>query len=100
MDLDELPYNASSKIIRDQLIRSITSVGANIVEAKAAISIKDFINFYHYALKSCNESLFWLSLTKDLKYINYKKVSIHIQETQEICKILTVIILKMKNKLK
>ncbi len=40
----------------DQLIKSITSVGANVVEAKSSSSTKDYIKFFEIALKSANET--------------------------------------------
>ena len=49
----------------DQLLRSSTSVGANVVEARAAHSNKDFIKYYEIALKSANETKYWLCLLKD-----------------------------------
>jgi four helix bundle protein len=51
-------------IIQDQLIRSITSIGANMIEAKSSSSKKEFIKFYDIALKSANESQYWMCLLK------------------------------------
>ena len=48
--------------IRDQLLRSGTSVGANIHEAQYAQGTKDFISKFEIALKECNESEYWLEL--------------------------------------
>lgn len=48
----------SVQIIVKQLLRSATSVGANIIEALAGSTKKDFTNFLNYALKSANESKF------------------------------------------
>ncbi len=56
--MDSLPTDTSTSIITKQLLKSATSIGANIVEAKAASSKKDFTNFYSYSLKSANESLY------------------------------------------
>ena len=49
--IDTLSIDISTQIIKKQLLRSATSIGANIVEAQAASSKKDFINFYNYSLK-------------------------------------------------
>lgn len=59
------------------MLRAITSIAANIREAQAASSKRDFINFLNYALKSANESKFWLALsceiapncTDEIKYL-------------------------------
>ena len=56
--INSLPKNTSSQIIAKQLLRSGTSIGANYIEAQAASSKKDFINFIHHSLKSANESKF------------------------------------------
>ena len=48
--------------IFDQLLRCGTSVGANLVEGASGSSKNDLINFYHIALKSANETKYWLCL--------------------------------------
>src|SRR3990167_6833371 len=59
------PNKRAFWIIADQLIRSATSVGANMIEAQASSSRRDFIKFYEIALKSSNEAQYWLNLLKD-----------------------------------
>ncbi len=59
----KFPNKRSAWVITDQLLRAITSIGANIIEAQAASSKKDFVNFLNHALKSGNESKFWLALS-------------------------------------
>ncbi len=49
----------------DQLIRSATSVGANLVEGIAGSSKNDFLKFNIIALKSANETKYWLCLIRD-----------------------------------
>lgn len=63
--LDTLPKDNLTQRLVDQLFRSGGSVGANYVEAQAASSKKDFINFIHHFLKSANESKFWLAILRD-----------------------------------
>jgi len=53
-----------------QLLRSGTSIGAQIHEARYAISRADFRNKMSIALKEANESLYWLSLFKESEIIN------------------------------
>jgi four helix bundle protein len=95
--VESLPTSLSSKVIGTQLIRSITSIGANTVESKYAYSQKDFINFRSYALKSANESLYWLCMIRDLRLADKEKVKLLINETEEIVKILYTIIKKLRN---
>ena len=68
--LDALPKDISSHVIAKQLLQSATSIGANIIEAQASSSKKDFTNFFNHSLKSGNESLYWLGLLRDAKKIN------------------------------
>ena len=62
--LDGLENSKTSGVIINQLTRSATSVGANLVEAKGASSRKDFTNFVCHSLKSANESLFLAGFIK------------------------------------
>ena len=99
--LDNLPKDNSAQIISKQLLRSATSIGANIVEAQASSSKKDFTKFFNYSLKSANESVYWLSLLKDAKKINNNQIEYLLNETKELAKILgsSILTLKGKNKL-
>jgi len=82
--LDTLPKDISTGVITKQLLRSATSIGANIVEAKGASSKKDFANFFSHALKSANESLYWLGLLRDAKKINNAQLEYLLGETKEL----------------
>ena len=98
--LDALPKDTSSQVIAKQLLRSATSVGANIIEAQASSSKRDFTNFFSYALKSANESSYWLGLLKDAKKINNAQLEYLLNETEELANILgsSILTLKGKNK--
>jgi len=96
--LDNLPKDSSAQIIFKQLLRSATSIGANIIEAQASSSKKDFTKFFNYSLKSANESLYWLSLLKDAKKINNHHIKYLLNETKEIANILGSSILTLKGK--
>ena len=90
----------SVQIIVKQLLRSATSIGANIIEAQAGSTKRDFTNFFNYALKSANESKFWLGLLRDSKKANEEKVNKLLKETNEIANILGSSILTLKGKKK
>ena len=96
--LEGLSKDYISQIIGKQLLRSATSIGANIVEAQASSSKKDFANFYSHSLKSANESKFWLCLLKDSGKAVINKVDILLKETNELSNILASSILTMKGK--
>jgi len=98
--IDKLPKDTSSQIFAKQIIRSGTSIGANYIEAQASSSKKDFTNFFHYALKSANETKFWLSLLRDLKKGNENEVKVLLNELVEIANILGSSILTLKGKRK
>src|SRR6185503_779957 len=62
---DTLPNKRSAWVVTDQLIRSATSIGANLTEARAASSRLEFKKFYEISLKSANESKYWLAMLVD-----------------------------------
>jgi len=99
--VDKFPQKRSSWIISDQLLRAATSIGANIIEAQAASSKKDFITFLNHALKSANETKFWLALSRDLDKKLLDEINLLLKETEELAKILgsSIATLKGKNKL-
>jgi len=67
IDLSEtLKKDRKFWVIIDQLIRSATSIGANVVEAKSSSSRRDYIKFFEIALKSANETKYWLILVREL----------------------------------
>jgi len=83
--------------IVDQLLRSATSIGANVVEAKAGSSRKDFRNFYTIALKSANETKYWLCLIRDTEVIEVDREIVKelLREVNEISKIIASIIINI-----
>jgi four helix bundle protein len=96
--LDSLPKDYISQTIGRQLLRSATSIGANIIEAQASSSKRDFANFYNYSLKSANESKFWLNLLKDSGKSAVNKIKPILEETNELSNILASSILTIKGK--
>ena len=63
--VNSLPNRRAFWVIADQLLRAATSIGANMMEAKSSSSKRDFIRFYEIALKSANETKYWLYLLRD-----------------------------------
>ncbi len=88
----------SVQIIANQLLRSATSIGANIIEAQAGSTKRDFTNFFTYSLKSANESKFWLGLLRDGGKSEREKVNKLLEETNELSAILGASILTLKGK--
>lgn len=75
-------------ILSKQLLRSGTSIGANIAEANGAISKSDFSAKISIAYKECLETKFWLSLLKDTGYIDQKAFESIFNDADELAKIL------------
>ncbi|MCK9497755.1 MAG: four helix bundle protein [Candidatus Colwellbacteria bacterium] len=93
--LDNLPNKRVYWIISDQLLRSATSIGANIIEAKSSLSKRDFIKFYEISLKSANESKYWLGLLRDATELD---ISDLLLELEEISRMLGASVITLKNK--
>ena len=85
-------------ILSKQLLRSGTSIGANVEEAIGGISDKDFLNKLGLAYKEARESIYWLKLLQATDYITKEEFeSIH-NDAEEICKILGKIQITMKTR--
>jgi four helix bundle protein len=84
--------------IADQLLRSATSIGANVIEAKASSSKLDYLRFFQIALKSANETNYWLILISESNINLKEKANYLIREVEEIAKIIGAGILTMKGK--
>lgn len=80
----------------DQLVRSATSIGANVVEGKAGSSKKDWNKYLMIALKSANETKYWLCLIRDTQEVSKEKVNELIKEADELSKIIASIIINAK----
>ena len=81
----------------DQLVRSSTSIGANVVEGASGSSKKDWIKFLIIALKSANETKYWLCLIRDTMQVSKEEINKLIIEAEEISKIVASIIVKSKS---
>lgn len=96
---DYLKKDKQEFVLAKQVLRSGTSVGANVEEAVAGQSAADFIHKLSIARKEARETSFWLRLLNDTGYIaDTQFESIH-SDCEEIIKILNSIILTSKAKL-
>ena len=85
-------------ILSKQIIRSGTSVGANVNEAISAESKKDFVHKLSISLKEARETAYWLNLLKDSDYINQEIFNKSNNDCEELIKILSSIILTTKQR--
>jgi len=77
-------------------MRSVTSVGANVVEAKNSSSSAEFKRFYEIALTSANETKYWICLLRDGFAIDEAALKRLLIECDEISKISASFILTLK----
>lgn len=84
-------------ILSKQLLRSGTSIGANIVEAECGISRKDFLAKMYISFKECAETKYWLELLYSSDYLNEKEYTSIMNDCEELRKILSSITKTTKN---
>lgn len=93
-------YMCSEKkeyVLSKQLLRSGTSIGANVKEAVRGQSKADFIAKMCIALKEASESEYWLELLHETDYLNDKQYESIYSDCQELLKLLTSIVKSAKN---
>lgn len=93
--LDERP--GVERTLGKQLLRSGTSIGANVEEAQAGQSKADFTSKYTIALKEARETVYWLRLLKESGLFKDGSVDTLLQEAGEISRIIGSIIVKGKS---
>ena len=79
-------------VLSKQILRSGTSIGANVKEATQAQSKADFISKMSIALKEASETEYWLELLKETSFLNEKQFNEINKENESIIKIITKII--------
>jgi four helix bundle protein len=91
-------YLVSKKeyVLSKQLLRSGTSIGANVIEAQEGISKKDFRAKMSIALKEAKESKYWICLLRDSEYLSQKQASNVLFDLNEIIKLLIKIVKNAK----
>ncbi|MCB0496341.1 MAG: four helix bundle protein [Cyclobacteriaceae bacterium] len=92
-----LDRNTVSSVLIRQLMRSGTSIGANVEEAIGGVSKKDFVHKMSISYKEARESNYWLRLMKDSKLLEEKMAEDLINQSDELAKILYVIIRNSRN---
>ena len=93
-----IKYDSLNSVIVKQLMRSASSVGANVVEAKNSSSRLEFKRYYEISLKSCNESKYWICLLRDGFDLAGEELNKILKEVDEISKILAASVIKLKVK--
>ncbi len=78
-------------VLSKQLLRSGTSIGANMVEAQAAISKKEFLSKMYISYKECCETGCWLELLHDTEYLNDDEFASICQDNDDLKRLLSSI---------
>ena len=96
---DFLKKEKKDFILSKQILRSGTSIGANLAEAEFAVSEKDFLSKNYIALKECAETVYWLELLYQTNTLTKEQIdSIH-QDCLELLRLLSATTKTMKRKL-
>jgi four helix bundle protein len=90
----KLPNTDEARIIKRQLLKAGSSVGANLEEADGSLTINDFVYRVDISFKECKESRYWLRLIIDRKLLKKEIVLALLNESLELIKILSTIIYK------
>ncbi len=96
--VNSLPKNRTSDIIGRQLLKSGTSIGANIEEAQSGYSKNDFTNKMSIAQKEARETNYWLRLLRDSNQIKKDLITDILIESEELSKMLYSIVKTSKEK--
>ncbi|HXB13708.1 MAG TPA: four helix bundle protein [Bacteroidia bacterium] len=87
-------------VLSKQVLRSGTSIGANIEEGIGGQSKKDFYSKLNIAYKEARETKYWLRLLRDTNYLSIKEAEAMLEDCEELLKIIGSIIRTMKTKFK
>ena len=86
-----LPNTSEGRVIRNQITKSGTSIGANYREANRSRSKADFINKIKICESESNETLYWLEIIVNLQWLDNSKTVKHVKEADELLAIFTSI---------
>ncbi len=88
--------DGAGRVLGRQLLRSGTSVGANVEEAQSAASRADFIHKLTISQKEARESLYWIRLLEKSAILPLERLQPLLRETEEIIAVITSIIVSTK----
>lgn len=95
-------YLTNSKkeyILSKQVMRSGTSIGANIAESECAISEKEFLSKIYVSLKECSETIYWLDLLNETEYLDSNMYMSLMNDCEELRKMLSSITKTMNDRI-
>lgn len=95
-------YLTNSKkeyILSKQVMRSGTSIGANIAESECAISEKEFLSKIYVSLKECSETIYWLDLLNETEYLDSNMYMSLMNDCEELRTMLSSITKTMNDRI-
>ncbi len=95
-----LTFEKKEFVLSKQLLRSGTSIGANIEESIGGQSDKDFLSKLSISYKETRETMYWLRLLQATNYLTKQQTDSLLNDAEEICKILGKIQITMKTKIR
>lgn len=95
---DKIDAHKGRSVLINQIIRSATSIGANLHEANYAVSKADFINKLHIALKECSETEYWIELLSGSNSISEEDSNKLLQKCGVLQRMLSKSVTTAKNK--
>ena len=87
----KLPDSAEGRVIKNQLTKSGTSVGANYREANRSRSKADFENKISICATEANETLYWIEIVSDMKWVRSQELETLANECKELLALMTSI---------
>ena len=94
-----LTTNKKEFVLSKQILRSGTSIGANIEESIGGRSDKEFLFKLEISYKEARETIYWLKLLQATDYISTTEFDSIFVEAEEICKIVAKIIITLKGRM-
>ncbi|MDD7887298.1 four helix bundle protein [Flavivirga sp. 57AJ16] len=86
-----LPNSIEGKVLRNQITKSGTSIGANYREANRSRSKRDFKNKIKISESEASETAYWLEIIKDMEWVSTEKLNSILNETKELLALFTSI---------
>jgi four helix bundle protein len=97
--VEKLPNTISSKAIASQMVRSGTSVGANYRAVCRARSDREFIAKMTIVIEEADETLFWIEILQEKKWVNYSDLNLIWKEGNELTAIFVSSIKTIKSRM-
>jgi four helix bundle protein len=85
-------------ILSKQILRSGTSIGANIEESIGGQSDKDFLSKLSISYKEARETMYWIKLLSATNYLNIEQTDSLLKDAEELCKIIGKIQITIKKR--